>query len=181
MQVKFIFTIKVVHLVSFWKWGFWNSEVACRPRCTWKWKKHDSLATHYRYLCITLEEMTIIIKKENIYLAGFLKTLPPDGLFRSHSLFSAYKLYFQSSHYKNQECNHFFFLVSSFLPPRSFFFSFPFPSLVWFWSWSRTKNLPFDAFSLKMTANFVKLVFKKSARCTSRELSWRFCARRIGH
>ena len=70
-------------------------------------KKHASLTTHYRYLCITLEEMTIIIKKK-IYLVGFLKTLPPDGLFRSNSLFSA-KNYLQSSHYKNQECDHFFF------------------------------------------------------------------------
>ena len=35
----------------------------------------------------------------------------------------------QSSRYKNQECSHCFFLFLSFLPPRSFFFSFPFPSL----------------------------------------------------
>ena len=28
MQIKLIFTRKVVHLASFWKWGFWNSEVA---------------------------------------------------------------------------------------------------------------------------------------------------------
>ena len=157
MQVKFIF--KVVHLASFWKWGFWNSEVACRPRCTWEvkktWLTGDALPVFVYYIRGNDNNN----KKENIYLVGFLKTLPPDGLFRSHSLFSA-KNYFQSSHYKNQECNHFFFLFSSFLPPRSFFFSFPFPSLAWFWSWSRTKNLPFDAFSFKMTANFVKLVFK---------------------
>ena len=38
------------------------------------------------------------------------------------------------------------FLFSSFLPPRSFFFSFPFPSLAWFWNWSRPQNLSFDAF-----------------------------------
>ena len=31
MQIKLIFTRKVVHLASLWKWGFWNSEVA---RCT---------------------------------------------------------------------------------------------------------------------------------------------------
>ena len=30
MQIKLIFTRKVVHLASFWKWGFWNSEVAYR-------------------------------------------------------------------------------------------------------------------------------------------------------
>ena len=28
MQIKLIFTRKVAHLASFWKWGFWNSEVA---------------------------------------------------------------------------------------------------------------------------------------------------------
>ena len=28
MKVKLIFRRKVVHLASFWKWGFWNSEVA---------------------------------------------------------------------------------------------------------------------------------------------------------
>ena len=49
--------------------------------------------------------------------------------------FSA-KNYLQSNHYKNLECNHCFFLFSSFLPPGSFLFSFPFPSLVWFWSLS---------------------------------------------
>ena len=36
MQIKLIFTRKVGHLASFWKWGFWNSEVAywglVRPR-----------------------------------------------------------------------------------------------------------------------------------------------------
>ena len=28
VQIKLIFTRKVVHLASFWKWGFWNLEVA---------------------------------------------------------------------------------------------------------------------------------------------------------
>ena len=28
MQVNLIFTREVVHLASFWKWGFWNSKVA---------------------------------------------------------------------------------------------------------------------------------------------------------
>ena len=28
MQIKLIFTRRVVHLASFWKWGFWNLEVA---------------------------------------------------------------------------------------------------------------------------------------------------------
>ena len=42
-----------------------------------------------------------------------------------------------------------FSLVTSFLPPRSFFSSFPFRLLVWFWSLSGPKSLPFDAFSLQ--------------------------------
>ena len=50
---------------------------------------------------------------------------------------------FQSSHFKNQDCSHWFFLLFSFLPPRSFFFSFSFPSLVCFWSLSGPKSLPF--------------------------------------
>ena len=91
MQVKFIFTIKVVHLASFWKWGFWNSEVACRPRCTWKvkktWVTDDALPVLVYYIRGNDNNN----KKENIYLAGFLKTLPLDGLFRSNSLFSAKK------------------------------------------------------------------------------------------
>ena len=42
-----------------------------------------------------------------------------------------------------------FFPFSFFPSPRSFFFLFPFPSLLWFWSFSGLRNLPFDAFSLK--------------------------------
>ena len=39
MQIKLIFTRKVVHLASFWRWGFWNSEVAY---CL-KWETKDKL------------------------------------------------------------------------------------------------------------------------------------------
>ena len=42
-----------------------------------------------------------------------------------------------------------FFLFSSFLHPCSFFFSLPFPFLLWFWIFWGLRNLPFDAFSLK--------------------------------
>ena len=35
MQIKLIFTRKVAHLASFWKWGFWNSAVAF---CLWHWR-----------------------------------------------------------------------------------------------------------------------------------------------
>ena len=42
----------------------------------------------------------------------------------------------------------FYFVFSSFLLPRSFFFSFPFPFLLWFWRLSGPRNLSFEAFSL---------------------------------
>ena len=42
-----------------------------------------------------------------------------------------------------------FFLLSFFFPFLSFFYSFPFRSLVWFWCLSRLENLSFDAFSLE--------------------------------
>ena len=56
-----------------------------------------------------------------------------------------------------------FFLFSSFLPPRSFFFFFPFPSLMWFWSLSSPRNLPFDAFSLNWLQISVGWFSEKSA------------------
>ena len=149
------------------------------PALPEKWKKHDSLTTHYRYLCITVRGNDNNNKKENIY-PDFWKRYRQMDFFGPTAFFRP-KTISKVAIIKTKSATVSFFLFSSFLPPRSFFFSFPFPSLEWFWSWSRTKNLPFDAFSLKMTANFFKLVFKKSARCTSHELSWRFCARRIGY
>ena len=56
-----------------------------------------------------------------------------------------------------------FFLFSSFLPPRSFFFFFPFPSLLWFWSLSSPRNLPFHAFSLNWLQISVGWFSEKSA------------------
>ena len=32
MQIRLIFTRKVLHLASFWKWGFWKTEVAYSTR-----------------------------------------------------------------------------------------------------------------------------------------------------
>ena len=68
---------------------------------------------------------------------GFFKALPPNRPFcvRQFNFFG------QSSLYKNHECSHCFFLFLSFLPARSFFFSFPFPSLLWFWAYRAQKTI----------------------------------------
>ena len=88
----------------------------------------------------------------------FSKLYRQIDLFASDSLIFLSKNYLQSSHYKNHECSHCFFLSFSFLPPRSFFFSFLFPSLLWFWAYRAQKTcLNFT----QMTAEFVRLVFKK--------------------
>ena len=76
-------------------------------------------------------------------LAGFLKT--PNSwngpVFCVQQFFSA-KNYLKVAII---ECNHCFFLFFSFLPPRSLFLSFAFPSLVWFWSLWGSRNLSFDS------------------------------------
>ena len=43
------------------------------------------------------------------------------------------------------------FLSTPFLPPRFFYFSSPFPSLVWFSSLSGAKNLSFGPFLLQVS------------------------------
>ena len=71
-----------------------------------------------------------------------MKTLPPNGPFVSNS--------FQSSHYKNYQCNHCFFFSSPpffLLPLFLFLLSFSFTSVIL--ELIGPKNLPFDAFSLK--------------------------------
>ena len=79
-------------------------------------------------------------------LAGYLKTLPPNGPFPSNSFFGHKP---KVAIIKTNCATIAFFFLSSFPSPRSFFFSFPFPLLLWFWSFSRLRILPFDAFSLK--------------------------------
>ena len=82
--------------------------------------------------------------RDHEHPAGFLKTLSQNGSFKSATIA--------------------FFLFSSFPSPRSFFFSFPFSSLLWFWSFLGLNKPALWRFFTQMTANFVRLVFKKSAR-----------------
>ena len=65
-----------------------------------------------------------------LYLAVCLKKLLPSRLLPSNSFFRPKTL--QSSHYKPKSATIAFFLFSSFRPPSSFFFSFPFLSILWF-------------------------------------------------
>ena len=97
----------------------------------------------------------------HVYLAKFLITLSPNGPFPSNS-FSKVAII------KTKDATFAFFL-SSFRSPRSFLFSFTFPSLLGFWSfsaasWSHRKPAFWHLFT-QMTANFVRLIFTKSARC----------------
>ena len=85
------------------------------------------------------------------HLVGFLKTLLLNGPFGSNSFFRP-KIISKVPTIKTKCATIVFFsllLLSFSSLPRSFFFSFPFISLLWFWSFSGLKNLPFDAFSLK--------------------------------
>ena len=65
-----------------------------------------------------------------LYLAVCLKKLLPNRLLPSNSFFRPKAL--QSSHYKPKSATIAFLLFSSFRPPSSFFFSFPFLSILWF-------------------------------------------------
>ena len=77
---------------------------------------------HHLFLFITSSCLNSLIS-----LAEFLKTLPPNLPLPSNSYFLA-----KTSPISQVTADLFFFLFSSLLPPRSFFFSYPFPSLVWF-------------------------------------------------
>ena len=86
-----------------------------------------------------------------IYLAGFLKRLLPNGPFASNSFFRL-KSISKVAIIKTKS-------AIAYLPFRSFFFSFLFPSLVRSCSLSGPKNLPFDPFWLKlMTATFIQKI-----------------------
>ena len=78
--------------------------------------------------------------------AGFLKTLPPNiPIPVSSSFFS------RVTNIKTKSANITFSLSSSspsFLSPRYFYYSFPFPPLVWFSALSNARNLPFNPLPL---------------------------------
>ena len=77
------------------------------------------------------------------YLAGFLLTLPPNGLFASNGCFRPRSI-FRVAIMKTKSAT-----IAFFSSPRSFSFSFLFPLFLWSWSFSGLRNLFFDAFSLK--------------------------------
>ena len=83
-----------------------------------------------------------------VYLAGFLITLSPNGPCASNSFFRP-KTISKVAIIKTKSATIIFFLFSSFPSHRSFFFSFPFPALLWLSSFSALRNLHFDASSLK--------------------------------
>ena len=58
-----------------------------------------------------------------------------------------------------------FFLFSSFPSPHSFFFSFPFPFVTMILELLGLKKPAFWCLFTQIISNFVRLVFKKSARC----------------
>ena len=72
-----------------------------------------------------------------------LKTLSPNGHFASNTFFRP-KTISKVPIIKTKNA-----AIAFFSSPHSFFFSFPFPSLLWFLSFSGLRNLAFDAFSLK--------------------------------
>ena len=79
-----------------------------------------------------------------VCLARFLKTLPPNGPFVSNSFFPKIAIIETKS-----ATIAFFSSPPFFLLALSFFFSFPFLSLVWVRSLSGPRNPPFNAFLLK--------------------------------
>ena len=85
----------------------------------------------------------------NVLLAGFLKTLSQNGPFASNSLFRP-KTISNVAIIKTKSTTFAFFSSPPFLLlALSFFFSFPFPSLLWFCSFSGLRNLHFNPYSLK--------------------------------
>ena len=80
-----------------------------------------------------------------VCLTGFLKTLPPNRPFVSNSPFFSKIAIIETK----SATIAFFSSPPFFLRALSFFFSFPFPSLVWVRSLSGPRNPPFNAFSLK--------------------------------
>ena len=75
-----------------------------------------------------------------MYLAGFLITLSTNWPFASNSFFRP-KTISKVAIIKTKSATIAFFSSPPFTSPRSFFFSFPFPSLLWFCSFSGWGNM----------------------------------------
>ena len=83
------------------------------------------------------------------YSSRILKTVPANRPFVSNSFFRPTTISKVAIIKAKSATIAFFSSISSFLPPRSFFFAFPLSLLVWFWSLLGPRNLPFYPFSLK--------------------------------
>ena len=115
-----------------------------------RWKLTDwnilNNVSHWCRIFCHLASMLLILR--NI-LARFLKTVPANRPFVSNSFFRPTTISKVAIIKAKSATIAFFSSISSFLPPRSFFFAFPLSLLVWFWSLLGPRNLPFYAFSLK--------------------------------
>ena len=116
---------------------------ACQREKTliWSGKATELQFDIHKRKCVLQSQYFILT-----FLAGFLKTLTSNGPFRPPVFFGQIS---KVAIIKTKSATIAVFLFSSFLPPRSLFFSFPFTSLAWFWSLSRPQNLSFDPFLLK--------------------------------
>ena len=105
------------------------------------------------------------MKLTYVYLAGFLKTLPPNGPFPFNSFLIFGQKIFKVAIRKTKSATIAFFSSPPFFLLALSFSPFLFLRYGDFGAYrAHKKPLPFDAFCTQMTANFVSLVFKKSAR-----------------
>ena len=65
MQIKLIFTRKVVRLASFWKWEFWNSEVAHRICSRGIYMKMEFSSQRIEMLLFLITNMAAVTSRAN--------------------------------------------------------------------------------------------------------------------
>ena len=107
-----------------------------------------------------LASMLLIVRD---LLAGFLIALLQNGPFAPNSFFWSKTIAKVRSYYKNKECNHCVFLFSSFLFSSLFLFLLSFSFFTVILELLRLKKPAFWHLFTQITANFVRLVFKKFA------------------